>query len=180
MRAHAAVLDSPDAVPLLLLTSELLNIVCLLGARFSRAVDRSPWAAGLTLIGAFYFLVVELSPDGTPLAPALGEVVQLSGLGLQIAAKLFLGRSFGLLPANRGVVTRGPYRLVRHPMYLGYFLGHLGFLLGRFSWWNLGVYTALYTVQLLRIREEERFLAADPEFRAYAERVRYRFIPGVW
>ena len=37
-----------------------------------------------------------------------------------IAGKVVLGRSFGLVPANRGIVARGPYLLVRHPIYAGY------------------------------------------------------------
>ena len=47
------------------------------------------------------------------------------GLCLVIAGKLALGRSFGLVPANRGVVASGPYLLVRHPIYSGYLITHV-------------------------------------------------------
>ena len=46
-----------------------------------------------------------------------------------VVAKMALGRSFGLAPANRGVVVRGPYTLVRHPIYTGYLVTHVGFLM---------------------------------------------------
>jgi len=99
---------------------------------------------------------------------------------MQVAAKLWLGRSFGLLPAHRGLVVGGPYRIVRHPMYLGYFLNHMGYLACAFSVHNLVVYGLLYAIQIGRIRTEERMLGRDPEYAAYAARVRYRFIPFLY
>ena len=56
-----------------------------------------------------------------PLAPELLTVaLSACGLLVVIGGKLSLGRSFGLMPANRGVVSSGLYRIVRHPIYLGY------------------------------------------------------------
>jgi methanethiol S-methyltransferase len=75
--------------------------------------------------------------------------------------------------------TPGPYRLVRHPMYLGYFATQLGFLLSSFSIQNLMLYLIAWVFQLLRILEEERFLSLDPAYRAYQNSVRYRLIPGL-
>ena len=48
------------------------------------------------------------------------------GLVLVVVGKMALGRSFGIVPANRGVVVRGPYTLVRHPIYTGYLITHVG------------------------------------------------------
>ena len=73
----------------------------------------------------------------------------------------------------------GPYRLVRHPMYLGYFVTQFGFLLSSFSIPNLALYLACVDVAALRILEEERFLALDPAYRAYQNSVRYRLFPGL-
>ena len=53
----------------------------------------------------------------------------LIGLYVQISAKVILGRSFGLIAANRGIKVAGPYRIVRHPIYAGYTIIHVGFLL---------------------------------------------------
>jgi protein-S-isoprenylcysteine O-methyltransferase Ste14 len=119
-------------------------------------------------------------PGGQVLIPpALGAAMMLAGLLLSFAAKLFLNRSFGMVAANRGVKRRGPYRLVRHPMYLGYIAAQSGFLLLNFSAWNLAIYLAAWTAQLLRIHEEEAFLLRDEQYRSYAGEVRYRLVPGL-
>lgn len=115
---------------------------------------------------------------GVELVPQwLAIVLVLGGVALQINAKLTLGRSFGLLPARRGLVERGIYSFVRHPIYLAYFMTHMGIILSTFSAWNLAVVGALYTFQLFRILEEEKVLGKDPAYAAYRSRVRYRIIP---
>ena len=105
--------------------------------------------------------------------------MMIAGLAINVAAKLFLNRSFGVVAANRGVKRGGPYRLVRHPMYLGYIVTQFGFLLSGFSIANLALYLAAWTLQVLRIIEEERFLTRDPAYRNYRGKVRYRLIPGL-
>ena len=74
----------------------------------------------------------------------LGLPALLAGLwiGFKLYGKLALGRSFGIVAANRGVVSSGPYRLVRHPIYLGYLVTHAGFLLSNMSARNVLVYAA--------------------------------------
>jgi protein-S-isoprenylcysteine O-methyltransferase Ste14 len=85
-----------------------------------------------------------------------------------------LGRSFAILPANRGVVTGGAYRFVRHPIYAGYLAGHILFLLSSFSVYNFTVYA------IHRILREECILALTEEYRDYLGRVRYRLCPGIF
>jgi protein-S-isoprenylcysteine O-methyltransferase Ste14 len=69
------------------------------------------------------------------------------------------------------------YRFVRHPMYASYLLLFSGYLLGNTTTWNLAVYVFSVCFMLLRILREERHLSADPEYRQYASRVRYRLVP---
>ena len=83
------------------------------------------------------------------------------------------------MPANRGVKQYGVYRFVRHPMYLGYILNQLGFLLFFFSLHNVVVYTVAWIAFWLRAKEEEKFLEADEEYRTYREKVGYRLFSGI-
>jgi protein-S-isoprenylcysteine O-methyltransferase Ste14 len=117
---------------------------------------------------------------GAPISIAVGAFLLLFGLVTQLGAKLSLRRSFGLVAANRGVKTGGAYRYVRHPMYLGYMISHVGFLLLSPAWWNVLVYAAAWTCLILRVAVEERLLMRDAAYRAFAERVRRRLIPGLY
>jgi protein-S-isoprenylcysteine O-methyltransferase Ste14 len=106
-------------------------------------------------------------------------LVMLGNLG-QAAAKLALARSFGIAPANRGIKVSGPYRLVRHPMYAGYLVVHIGVVLMMPLPINVVIYTIGWTAQIRRILAEEALLGQDPTYREYRTKVRWRMIPGVF
>jgi len=59
---------------------------------------------------------------GSPVWPTAGVILVTLAAGLSLASLLTLGRGFGLRPALRRLATTGPYRLVRHPIYLAYVL----------------------------------------------------------
>lgn len=79
------------------------------------------------------------------------------------------------------VISTGPYAFVRHPMYSGaifYFLG-MGLLLG--SWYATGIAAVVIALFGLRAVWEENTLKDElPGYADYAQRVRYRLVPGVW
>ena len=166
--------------PALLLLSEGVVVLFILLRRPTRDISRrgGDWLVGLA--GTLLPLLA-VAPQGSPVAPvAICAAIMLLGFSLQLAAKLTLRRSFGVVAANRGVKASGPYRLVRHPMYAGYALTHFGFLLSVPALWNIAVYASLWCFQLLRIQAEERVLREDPAYQALSANVRHRLIPGVW
>ena len=161
------------------MVSEGVVVVLLVFRRPSSAITRSPWDWLAGVAGSFLVLLVR--PTGEAVATdAVGFALQLFGTGFQLYGKVVLGRSFGIVAANRGVVSSGPYRLVRHPIYLGYLVTHAGFLLSNMSVRNVAIYAAAYVFQFARIHAEERLLAADGEYREYLRCVKYRLIPGVF
>ena len=119
--------------------------------------------------------------DAPALAPDLVTTV-LSAIGLAIAGvgKASLGRSFGLVPANRGVVVRGPYTLVRHPIYLGYLFTHAAFFAQYPTMWNGVVLVFADSALIVRALMEERVLSEDVEYQGYCQRVSWHLVPGVF
>ncbi len=111
---------------------------------------------------------------------SLGLALQGVGLLLGAFGYLALGRSFGLVPAHRGLVTSGIYRVVRHPLYTSYVVAELGYLIQSPRLWNVGVLVIAWTCQGFRLLSEERLLSRDPAYRSYCERTRWRVIPAVW
>lgn len=162
---------------LLLAISETFTVLLVL-IRKPGQMATTPYVWAIALIGTCAPLLV--APEGRILIPpAIGAPLILAGMLVSFSAKLFLNRSFGIVAANRGVKRHGPYRLVRHPMYLGYFITQISFLLLSMSLWNVAVYGIGWLALLLRIDAEEAFLSRDAEYRDYAQAVRYRLIPGV-
>ncbi len=118
--------------------------------------------------------------SGNPAWAAGGLVLVMLAAFLSFASLLSLGRWFGVWPALRGLATRGPYRLVRHPMYLAYVLADIGYNLQE---WNFG--TALLVIAgwaslIYRLRAEERILSQDAGWSTYVALVRHRLFPGLW
>lgn len=123
-----------------------------------------------------------LRPGGPRLWWLDGGGLFLQGLGVLVGALSLaaLGRSLGLVPAHRGLVASGVYGLVRHPLYASYVLADLGYLLQSPRPWNAAVLAVVWACQLVRIVSEEKLLATDAAYRAYALRTRWRLIPGLW
>ena len=109
-----------------------------------------------------------------------GLGLQLLGLALAVASLAALGRSFGFVAADRGLVTRGPYAVVRHPVYVAYLLIQCGYVLQAVSVRNIAVLVVATGCNAGRAICEERVLAGRSDYAAYRKRVRRRLIPGVW
>ncbi len=95
-------------------------------------------------------------------------------------ARVVLGRSFGFVAADRGLVIRGPYAVIRHPVYAAYLLIQVGYLLQSLSWRNAAVVALVTCANAGRAVAEERLLATSASYETYRQRVRWRLIPGLW
>jgi protein-S-isoprenylcysteine O-methyltransferase Ste14 len=165
---------------LLLLAGEALVVVLTVVRRKAMYVDRSIAAGVLTLLSVAGPPMLRAS-DVTPLVPDVATaMVSAIGLGLVVVGKMALGRSFGLVPANRGVVVRGPYTFVRHPIYTGYLITHVAFLIADPIPWNVVVILVADTALILRALMEERVLSNDVEYQGYCRRVGWHLVPGVF
>jgi protein-S-isoprenylcysteine O-methyltransferase Ste14 len=128
------------------------------------------------------FMGVLFRPEGEHPAWGIwtGIVLQLVGVAIVVTCILTLGRSFGFAAADRGVVTHGPYDVVRHPMYMSYLLLDSGYLLQSLSLRNAAVLVLGTLCNGGRALAEERLLTTNKDYLAYRHRVRRRIIPGVW
>jgi protein-S-isoprenylcysteine O-methyltransferase Ste14 len=165
-----------DAVRIAL-TILAVGVAVLIAVRRPPIRDGRPadMAAALPSIatGAFALAI----PDRWPVAPAALVIVAAA---LALLSFAFLGRSFAVLPALRGVVTRGPYAIVRHPAYAAELA-----IVGAAAWASsrpihLSIVPIALVLVVFRIRSEEGVLSASAAYAAYRSRVRYRLVPGVW
>jgi len=179
--AHVSRAFDPDQrlLVLPLVVQETIIVVLFLARRPSRMTSTRTldWAVGV----AGTYLPLLLRPRGAPgsLAP-VGQIIQLVGVSAATVALLFLGRSFGIVPANRGVKTVGAYRAVRHPIYGGYLLTYVGYVLSYPTPVSALIVVTTLVLQVTRAGMEERLLAEDPLYREYLRRTPWRFIPYVY
>ena len=112
--------------------------------------------------------------------PEGGLVLVTLAAVFSVVCLLTLGKRFGVRPALRGLVTGGPYRVVRHPLYLSYVIAGIGFNLQASNLATLLLLFLGWASMVYRIRAEERVLSGNPGWPAYVGLVRYRLVPGLW
>jgi protein-S-isoprenylcysteine O-methyltransferase Ste14 len=112
--------------------------------------------------------------------PEDGLVLLTFAAVFSVVCLLTIGKRFGIRPALRGLVTGGPYRLVRHPLYLSYMIADIGYNLQLSNLVPVLLVLVAWSSLVYRILSEERVLSRDTSWPAYAALVRYRLVPGVW
>src|SRR5579871_1504765 len=162
-----------------ILVEEALLVALFLVRRRSRRVSTrfGDWAVGVG--GTYLPLLLRATAEAGTLAP-LGFGLQAAGFGVSVLALCALGRSLGVVAADRGVRAGGLYRGVRHPLYAGETVSYLGYLVSYPSLRNALVVLATTLALAVRAGVEERFLARDPAYRDYVAAVRWRFVPGLY
>ena len=161
-----------------LVVQESLIVAMVVMRRRSIAVSTEPTAWAAAMLGSFLPLCCRPT-DATGLV-ALGVPIQIAGLILVLLAQGSLGRSFGLVPAHRGVQTTALYRFVRHPMYAAHLVSYLGYVISYPSGRNLTIILMTAFFENARAGFEERLLARDPGYADYLRRVPWRFLPRIY
>jgi protein-S-isoprenylcysteine O-methyltransferase Ste14 len=165
----------------LLLVLESFTAAAFLTRRRAKTSSADPGDWVIALAGTMAPLFLSPSPSVQPLAVRVVlETLQAFGTCMSIIGVLWLRRSFGIVPANRGVRATGLYRLVRHPIYAGYFITYMAFTIANPSPRNIEITIADIILQVIRISNEENHLKSDTEYRKYIARTRWRLLPFVY
>jgi hypothetical protein len=135
------------------------------------------------LFGGFLLFALLLFTPRTDLSLS----VQIASCALVMIGNIFavicllkLGRSFSILPEGRALVTAGPYRYIRHPLYLAEAIAIIGALISFWSPGAIALIAVQFVFQFMRMNYEERVLRdAFPEYNGYAKRTA-RLIPGIY
>jgi hypothetical protein len=165
------------------------NLVWLTGAAvmavmsFARFAPRSTTVNLRTIVasGGMMILPCFMRPSNlsSGALATTGLIFELLGVMLTQVSRVYMGRSFGILPANRGVVSKGPFRWIRHPIYLGWLVLSIGYATSYLNDRNVILIVATFGLMVWRIDQEETHLSADPAYRSYMDHVRYRLLPGI-
>lgn len=179
----------PGAVYAINLTARLSVIVYLLiiaGTAFTRlpALGR---AHGIeprisAVVGSFVITVLVLCPrrDLSPAESVISILLILAGNSLTALVLVYFRRSFSIMAEARQLVTSGPYRLIRHPLYLGEEIAVFGVFLQFLSPWTTGLLVFHFVFQLRRMHNEEIVLTNFfPEYSQYKANT-FRLIPSVF
>jgi protein-S-isoprenylcysteine O-methyltransferase Ste14 len=134
------------------------------------------------LVGAFLVYAIPLCPrrDLSLTAEIVSTALVLVGSAAAVFTLVRLGPSFSMMAEARRLVTSGPYRFVRHPLYLAEELAIIGIFMQFLSVWTAILLAVQIAFQLRRMHNEEAVLTATfPEYAAYREKTA-RLIPGVY
>ncbi len=144
-------------------------------------VTKDPLLWLLTLVATYWgFLAVGYWTPGIQLAPRwITDSLAIISLVIVVWARISLGRNIGLVPAQRNIVTDGAYRFVRHPIYTAVFFSITAAALNTYSPINTVLFGLGIFWWIVKSLVEENFLRKDPEYAAYLQRVRWRWIPGL-
>ncbi len=161
------------------------SLVAFLYAVRLRPVRRTfgAWPRAAAILGGFLLsglLLLNQRTDLPVAAQVVASLLVLAGNGFAVYVLANLGRSFSILPESRKLVISGPYRVVRHPLYLAEAVATLGMLIQFISPLALLLVAVQMTFQLIRIHYEEDILRQTfPEYQLYSKHTR-QLIPMVY
>lgn len=159
----------------------LVLLATMIVRRAPTRVTPNPLFWALAFFASYWpMMTVTFIQRGRAVAPAmLVDTLAIVSMLMMVWARLSLGRNIGLVPAQREIVTSGAYQYVRHPIYGGIFIAILGLILKAYSPRNVALQSTQIALFVIKSIVEERFLSADPQYAAYLNKVRKRWIPFV-
>ena len=159
----------------------LVVIYAVRGAAIAK--DHNPVAVAAALVGSFVLYGLFLIPGqdrSTNIWVLAGSDICLAcGMTWALYSLTYLGKRFSIVPEARGLVTSGPYRLIRHPIYLGEITAGFGLVLPTLLSLHALIFAVFVGAQLVRTYYEERILRGTyPQYEAYARHTG-RLIPYI-
>ena len=132
------------------------------------------------LSGTLLPLAITIQSHRPPFLTWISLPIEIAGMCFSLIAIYTLGRSFGIIAANREVKTHGVYKIIRHPLYLGEGLWLFALVLQNISLFNMALFMVQSACQAIRILEEEQLLQKDDTYNTYKQTVPWRIIPGIF
>ena len=171
---------SGSLVPLGLLFVNSLLMYLFLTRERSRKITRRAvdWFAALATV--FFSLCLTPVSGAKSVCISLSVGLQLIGIICMLFSLLSLGRSFGVVAAVRKIKIKGVYEFVPHPLYTSELIFYIGFIVGNIAIINIVLLFGIMIGQYVRAVAEERLLSSEMKYIDYLQRVRYRFIPGLF
>jgi protein-S-isoprenylcysteine O-methyltransferase Ste14 len=158
---------------------ESLFAVFLLVRRPTIAVSARPLEWIVAMVAMLLSFMLRPTTYVGPLV-TVGLPLQMVGLVAAIVAVVFLGRSVGIVPADRGIRTNGMYRMIRHPIYASYVVAYVGYVITYPTARNAMIVAATVIAMNMRAIFEERLLGRDERYREYLRRTPWRFLPYLY
>jgi protein-S-isoprenylcysteine O-methyltransferase Ste14 len=159
-----------------------LAIRCYLRRGKAVATSGSVTAHAAAITATWLPLVLPLLRGALPSQgrQALADALLCCGMAWAVWSLRYLDRNLSVLAQARDLVVRGPYRWVRHPLYLGEVVAGLGLALAANSYSALALWIAMCGLQIYRaVREEQVLLQTLPAYRSYRARTA-ALLPGVF
>ena len=160
----------------------LLVVVLFFTRSQARTTSSSLLARTLAYVGTFlpFALIILRNPETGITLTLLSISIMTCGMLFSFYALKTLGRSFGIMPQARALVRSGPYRFIRHPLYVGEIIAFAGTILAGFTIAKLVIFLLLATIQFYRALQEEKVLEETIQEYSMYKTTTKRFIPRLF